>query len=368
METTSLKVLIAPLDWGLGHASRCIPLINKLLSMNVSVTIAASGPSAFLLQEAFPGLKILYLEGYQIRYQGRKGWFTWKLLQQIPRIKSTIKQEKKWLSNFLQKENFDAIISDNRYGFYDTSIPSIIITHQLCIQTGWSFSNYLLQKFHYRLINKFTSCWVPDLPKEPSLAGKLSHPVQMPGIPVSYLGPLTRFSKKENFSKYRLCILLSGPEPQRTIFEEQLIEQLKRVSFSVMLIRGLPGSDTLLNGLPENIIQFNHLRSEDLQKIVAGSEYVLARSGYSSIMDLLSMGSKCIFVPTPGQTEQQYLARHLANAGYAFSCLQKNFSLETALTQATAFKYGKPPKMVMNEMMIEEWVKGLPLALQPASR
>ncbi|MEO7046511.1 MAG: glycosyl transferase family 28, partial [Ferruginibacter sp.] len=205
------RVLVAPLDWGLGHATRCIPVINALLQQGVTVILAAEGAVAILLKKEFPALQILPLKGYRISYSRQKTWFFLKMMSQIPKITSTINYEKRWLKVVIKREKIDLIISDNRFGLYSSLVPSYYITHQLFIETGNSFMNKLAQKIHYRFINRYTECWVPDEEGEINFAGKLSHPDKKPTIPVNYLGILSRFKKEEIAVKTDLLILISGP-------------------------------------------------------------------------------------------------------------------------------------------------------------
>ena len=212
-------MLVAPLDWGLGHATRCIPIIRELLEQGCEVTIG-SGPAAQkILQEEFPDLRFLPLLGYNVHYSRYRSFLPLVLLLQIPKLIFRVYFENRWLKKAIATYGFNAVISDNRPGLYHPGVKSVYITHQLCIKTGNRFTQWLAQKIHYRFIHRFSECWVPDLAGDLNLAGDLSHPLIMPRVPVKYLGPLSRFEKKGAEKKYDLAILLSGPEPQRTLFE-----------------------------------------------------------------------------------------------------------------------------------------------------
>jgi uncharacterized protein (TIGR00661 family) len=266
------------------------------------------------------------------------------MLTQAPGILRSIRRENKWLAEKIKEHSFDAVISDNRYGLYHSSIPCIFLTHQLTIKTPWGkWAENLLQKRNYNLINRFTECWVPDLPGSENLAGDLSHPVKKPRVPVHYAGILSRF-KTENIpeKKDHLLILLSGPEPQRRILEEKIVEQIVYYNGTATIIRGLPGSSKLLPST--NMIRFyNHLPAEELNKEILQAEFVIGRCGYSSVMDLMTLGKKSILIPTPGQTEQEYLAVYLNSRGIAFCTRQKDFSLVKTLAKAKEFSYKPGP-------------------------
>lgn len=336
-------VLLAPLDWGLGHATRCIPLIYYMKSIDFEIIIAGEGAQVAVLREEFPDLKCVDLKGYRLQY-GSSGWKTFfNILLQIPKILIAIKREKNWLSAFLRQNKVDFIISDNRYGFYHPRVPSIFITHQLQIKgPGGRRTERVLRALHYHYIEKFTECWVPDYEGAHNLAGQLAHPAKLPRIPVKYLGALSRFSKEVDIATVagstqlpkaaapELLIILSGPEPQRTLLENILLRELKDFTGRAVMLRGLPGSKEKPADFNQ-ITLYNHLPRGALHQLIKESGIILSRSGYSTIMDLLPLGKKCIFIPTPGQTEQQYLAEYLAGKSYCVFFHQVGLSLEKAL-------------------------------------
>src|SRR5438270_1451778 len=313
-------VLIAPLDWGLGHATRCIPIIKKEIEKGKIVYLAGEGHVKTLLQEEFPDLPFLDLKGYRIWYSRSSAWFNFKVFIQIPKILLAIRYEHKWLKKIIQQYGINEIISDNRYGLYSYSIPSFFITHQLLIKTPFGKkADAFLQKLNYRFINRFTECWVPDFEKEDNLAGELSHPSIYPGIPVRYIGPLSRFHIPSNLPEEKhMLALLSGPEPQRTIFEKKILHQLINYDKEVVLVRGLPGCKEKLH-VGKNIKVFNHLPAKDLEKALLESSVIIARCGYSTIMDVITLRKRSILIPTPGQTEQEYLAKNLQQKNLSIS-------------------------------------------------
>lgn len=351
------RVLVAPLDWGLGHACRMVPLIKLLELQGVSVLIATGGPCQKLLMQELPGREFVALPGYRIKYGRGRMFFLLQLLFQMPRVWRMYNKEHQWLKKLLETQKIDAIISDNRYGLYHPAIPSVFICHQLFIDTGWRPLNKLAQKINYRLIQKFSECWVPDWP-EHGLAGKLSHPEYMPTVPVKYMGPLSRFSKNTTLvAGTQLFILLSGPEPHRSIWEQQLISQLKHYPGKAILVRGLPASTEKLS-LPANITVYPFLSSAQLQVHLQEASWVICRSGYSTVMDLVALGKKAILVPTPGQGEQEYLARYLMQERYFFSCSQQVFQLNKTIEAASAFTTKAMDTMdeMLPTIVIKNWL------------
>jgi uncharacterized protein (TIGR00661 family) len=332
---TQKRILVAPLNWGLGHATRCIPLIKELVANGCVVLIAASGPVKALLEAEFPHLQFLHINNYNIRYSRKKIWLPLKLLWQIPGILHTIYTENRWLRDIIRAYKPDGVISDNRFGLHNKIIPCVYITHQLTIKAPGRLGEWLAQKIHYHYINKFSQCWVPDAEGVPDLAGKLSHPAVKPKIPLQYLGPLSRFEKLPVQQKlYDLLIIISGPEPQRTVFEEILLKELTAYTGKVLLVRGLPGSGLVPGQQQQNLQVVNHLSSGDLCLAIQQSALVLSRSGYTTIMDLVKLRQKAILVPTPGQAEQEYLATYLQQQGLFTLMPQQKFSLTDAIKQA----------------------------------
>ena len=332
------KLLVAPLDWGLGHATRCVPVIRELINNNCDVWLAGEGVQEKLLREEFSSLPFLPLKGYRIKYA--KAGLTGKLLLQIPSILRSIKEENKWLKEQIIRHGFDAVISDNRYGLHHEKIFSVLITHQLCIKSSLGkWSEGFLQKWNYKLIDRFNECWIPDEEGENNLAGELSHPGKLPAVPIKYIGPLSRF-KKNNVEEMKghLLIILSGPEPQRTILENKIIDQVVNYNGSATIVRGLPNEKNIIPST--NTIHFyNHLASEELNNEAMKAEFVIGRSGYSTVMDMAALQKKCIFIPTPGQTEQEYLGDHLMKKGFAFCIRQNDLSLLKNIEEAGRFNY-----------------------------
>lgn len=338
-EIDQKRILVAPLDWGLGHATRCIPIINELLVQNCLVFIAAEGPVKSLLQQEFPQLNFLPLPGYKIRYSKNKFFFPLKILLQIPKVIRCVYKEHRWLKKIVRQYSIDAILSDNRYGLFHTFIPCVFITHQLTIKVKSLVLQWLIQKLNYYFINKYNCCWVVDVGGENNLAGALSHPKQLPATPVEYLGPLSRFTKKNLPKKYNITIILSGPEPQRSILENILLQQLTFYKGNVLMVRGLPDCTTIPAHTCKHVEIKNFLPATELNVAIEASEIIVCRSGYTSVMDLVILQKKAVLIPTPGQTEQEYLATILMQKNIFYAEKQKGFSLLSVLQKAGEFSF-----------------------------
>lgn len=338
MKRSSKKIIVGLLDWGLGHTTRCIPIIKYLKELNCEIYIATAPQHKLLLINEIEGLIFLdEIPLYNITYPKNGKFLLIKLIKIIGNILQTIKKENNWLKEMHNKYQFDLVISDNRYGFYINDIQSIIITHQLSPRTGISIllDNWV-RSLHYSFLTKFFECWVPDFETKFNLSGKLGHPKILPKH-VKYIGPLSRLEPAIETSTFRnLLIILSGPEPQRTLLEDILCKQLKKYEGSYLLIRGLPGE--IDNQIPNSV---NHINAKNLVKEINNSEMVICRSGYSSVMDLIKLQKKAIFIPTPGQTEQEYLAKKLFEDKLFLYSEQQQFNLETMLEIAKHFPFKK---------------------------
>jgi len=333
------NILISPLDWGLGHATRCIPIIHMLIRKNCNVLVACDDKIKSLLQQEFPQIQFIELKGYNIRYSKNSWLFALGIGKQIPKILSTIQYENERIKQIVKEHEVHAIISDNRYGFYHRTIPSVFLTHQLRIKTPFGkIVNRYLQTLNYRFINKFSECWIPDNENHVNFAGELSHQARKPTVPVKYIGILSRFKTSEKVQEKHILILLSGPEPQRTVFENLLLSQLKNYKGLVVFVRGMPTEHQKLN-TTANICVFNHLIADELNQKINEASVIISRCGYSTVMDLAILKKKSILVPTPGQTEQEYLAKHLMKNKFALCIDQNKFQLMNALNLSSYFDY-----------------------------
>ncbi len=330
-------VLVAPLDWGLGHATRCIPLIHQFLNADCEVIIAAEGQQRQLLAQEFPELTIVDLPGYRLKYSRNRWQTLTKIILQAPKILIIINHEKKWLKKIFNNKHLDIVVADNRYGLHHPAVTSVFITHQLQIKSSFGkWADKLLQQINYRFIRRFNYCWVPDAAgNDHNLAGGLSHPALLPPVKNRYMGVLSRIKKESANPSGKLLILLSGPEPQRTIFEEKLLQQLTLLQQPAILVRGLAGNTIAGSALLE---VHQHLPAAPLQQAINEAGIIISRSGYSTIMDVLPLGKKCIFIPTPGQPEQEYLAAYLAAKGWCCTAQQHSFSLPLLLEQANQLR------------------------------
>lgn len=304
---TGSKVLIAPLNWGLGHATRSIPIIKELLTHNCKVAIASDNEALALLQIEFPQLDSYSLPGYEIQYAYKS--MAANMLMQLPKITRAYKLEYKEVLQLQKEHQWDFIISDGRYGVRAPSAKCFFISHQLKIQSWNPLAASLATKVNKKLINKFDGLWIPD-EENHLLSGDLSN---TSGIDYyRFLGVLSRMRPLRIPIRYDISVVLSGPEPVRTHLEKKLVSFFKGRKEKVAFVRGVDTKDKKhLTDISSTIDFYGRLPSEKLNQIISSSNLIICRAGYSSIMDLYKLHKKAILIPTPGQTEQEYLATHL---------------------------------------------------------
>ena len=325
------RILVAPLDWGLGHATRCVPLIERLLRFGaIPILGADKGPLAVLSAE-FPSLEYVRIPGITVRYS-ESGNQLWSMAKQFPAMLRSMQTERALFEGMRAKLRLDAVISDQRFGIRSNALPSLLITHQVFPFTP--FAQSVLRKVNLRNIARFDRCWIMDEQRSPGLAGELSHGAELPGNS-RYIGILSRMTPIRNSpsestgAKYRIVAVISGPEPQRSLLENILLEQMQGIKGEHLVVLGLP--DELDQKQIKNITMIGHMQGSKLARAMSDSEMIVSRSGYTTLMDLAALGRSALIVPTPGQEEQEYLGRLHAGTGRYIVQQQNSIDLTTAL-------------------------------------
>jgi len=328
------KILVAPLNWGIGHATRCIPVVKWLIESDFEPIIASDGAALLLLKKEFPKLNCITLPAYNIKYQKSGKQLKLKLLRQLPQIAKTLKAERIIIKRIIKDYDIAGVISDSRFGIYSKKIPSVIITHQLNVLSGnTSFISSIINKIQ---LKNFKEIWVPDFKTEPNLSGKLGRLSKKNKLNIKYIGPLSRLNKTETTTKYKIMVLLSGPEPQRSILEKKLFRELDYYKESILFVRGKIEAKQTCEKKNQFTI-YNYMHSKALEEAINSSEIIISRSGYTTVMDVAKLGKSAFFIPTPGQFEQEYLAERLSTLQLAPFCNQEHFNA-TQLKRIIQFK------------------------------
>jgi len=306
-----MKIVLCPLNWGLGHATRCVPIIRKLVADGHEVVIAADGFPLEFLHQQFPNLRLIEVSSYAIRYSSGKTQVI-AMLWNLPNILGGIRKEHRWLKKLLKNEHFDQVISDNRFGLWSKKTHCIYITHQLMVKMPLTLKilEPLIWLIHRIIILRYNECWIPDTEGKENFSGDLSHKYPLPRN-AKFIGPLSRFHDFENKTidnSYETIAVLSGVEPQRSIFEQELMRRFQHSGQKMLIVCGQPTAEKRCYHVGD-VTLVSHLHDEELVPILKGAKKIISRSGYSSIMDLKALNcfAKTELIPIPGQTEQEYL-------------------------------------------------------------
>lgn len=322
------------LDWGLGHATRCMPVINALQQQGAEVIIAGSGVSLQLLKQQFTALKSFELSPYNPYYPADTN-MVWAMAGQLPKFIKAISAEQRETEEIVKREKVDIVISDNRYGCYTKAAKCYIIAHQLNIlmPAGWQWMEGAVNRFNHAQLRNFDGVWCPA--NDATFPHRLLQGHER--LNATFIGFLSRMQSITAEKKYAVTAICSGPEPQRGLLEQELTRQLSALNVPAMLVAGRvqKGQKSAVKG---KLAIVNYMAGEELNKLIAESAVIVARSGYSTVMDLMRTGSKAILIPTPGQTEQEYIAAELMAQGVAYTIPQKDMDIQKALKECDKYK------------------------------
>ncbi len=321
------NILICPLEWGLGHAGRMIPLARELQKRNYNVITACGKSHQELFRRELPGAGHIHFPGFRPGYSRFIPQWIF-LLFKTPLLFYHIISEHIRLKRIIRKHDIDMVISDNRFGAWSRKVKSVYVTHLpvIPLPDRLRYLEWIGVLFHRFFINRYSYCLIPDLPGKINLSGRLTHGIKLPRN-IRFIGILSRFSgmappESNNFSFPHNTVILSGPEPQRGMLRRKVTNALNHWDTTTVVLEGKPGPETRSD---ENgkVISYNHLASEEMRDVLVSSSSIITRSGYTSVMELISLGCSAMLIPTPGQTEQEYLARHLAAKGWFLTIPQR---------------------------------------------
>jgi predicted glycosyltransferase len=332
------RILVAPLDWGLGHSARCVPIIQRLIDHGAVPIIGADGGPLALLRKEFPQLEHMRIPGVDVRYSKSSNQL-WSMARQFPAMVRSVHAERALFDRSRHELRLDAVISDQRFGIRSPELPSVLITHQVFPFTP--FAQGALRQVNLRHMARFDRCWIMDEPDAPGLAGELSHGRSFPAN-ARYIGAVSRMVPPASpvQGRYVVTAVISGPEPQRTLLEHRLIEQLRDLPGEHLLVLGQPNSDR--NERIGNLSIRAHLSGRELTDAMLSAQLILSRSGYTTLMDLAAIGRSALIIPTPGQAEQEYLGALHARTGRFLVQRQGQLNVQAALAEAPASTVQEP--------------------------
>jgi uncharacterized protein (TIGR00661 family) len=339
-----MRVLYGVCSWGLGHATRSLPIIRKLINEGNEVTIVTTGSSLKLLKmELGESAEYLDFEDYPLPYTDKSKVFLIRFCLFSPKLIKSIIDEHRRIMKILDQKKFDIIISDNRYGVFHRNIPSYFITHQLRVIAPGRvrFIENSFERFNTYFQKYFTNIMVPDYEVN-GISGDLAHNLNLLDTKkVRYFGIMSDFSKMDVQEDVDLLFSISGPEPQRQVLENIVFQQINEFDGNIFLSLGKRSKTELerkKKTLNENIQLYDFLPGEERERILNRSKLIVSRSGYSTLMDIYALGKKAMFIPTPQQTEQEYLAKHHEELGNFLFVNQNELDLSENLKMAQRYK------------------------------
>lgn len=362
-------ILLSPLDWGLGHTTRLIPIGRELRLREAQLVLAGTPQQLSVLSEELGAKATIELPSYGVRY-GKRLPASWHVVRQFPRLLSVINQEQAIIKEAVSTLNIAGIISDNRYGVYDHRVQNVMVMHQFVppLTRGGKLFKKTLWKQHQKFLTPFQDIWIPDHEGEKALAAEMRYPFlhQQPtflGWPSRLTGilPETPAFLPEDLPPPDLLCLLSGPEPQRTLLEEKIMSQLPVNGLTVWIVQGLPGGNRLPRSIPGGMV-IPYLDAPALRYWLPKAGAVLSRSGYSTLMDLVSLGTRhMILVPTPGQPEQVHLAKMLHSQKRAIMTSSKNLEINSLInSRSEVFGFRRStPEINKIRAVVGQWLQQL---------
>ena len=328
-----MKALVAPLDWGLGHATRCAPVVREFLEKGCDVELAVTRGNAAILREMFPDVRQRLAPSYNIVYPKHGYNMAFWLLKNSAHLRAVMRAEHHYAEEMVERHGYDILVSDNRFAFRSRKAKSVYMTHQCRIAFPKMFRMFEAfgAAWHASVMSRFDEVWVPDVPEFPGYAGSLSHVERCPR-PLKFVGPLSRFAMlpltQSTEKDLGIVAVVSGVEPARSRFASRLSSVLPQIPGKHVVILGKPAS-SLKTWTAGNVTFYNHLPTQEFADVISRAGWVISRGGYSTVMDMAVLGAKCIFVPTPGQYEQVVLAADLSAAGFAVSIEEGSLSVDS---------------------------------------
>ncbi|MGQ9621135.1 MAG: glycosyltransferase [Bacteroidales bacterium] len=343
------KILVCPLGWGIGHTTRMIPLIRELKTLHNEVLFAGSGWQTEIVRKEINDIPFVYFPGFEIKYSAILPQYI-VIFFYTPLFWYHTIREHIQLNRIIRKYNINIVISDSRLGLWNKKIISVLVTHiiKLPLPKGFRLFEKFLLPLSRAVISRFTFCFIPDFPGEMNLSGNLSHSFRLP-LNTRYIGILSRFQQtcqmEEHAERDIFCTaIMSGPSPQKEILTEKIKDILKKINKKSVIFSGNPDLESC-ETQEGNVTVVNHLQQDFMLKIIRRSELIISRSGYTTIMELFSIGRSALLVPTPGQAEQEYLASYLCSKSWFRYVRQKDL----AVVSVTRFKEPLLPSIQAGE-------------------
>jgi len=352
-----MRIMYAVCSWGYGHVTRSLPIIRRFIKEGHEVVCVATGQPRYMLEQELGHfdnqVEIVDVKDYPLPYTQNPDAFFFKFLATSPTMLIRIQKENDWVAKDTARRKYDLIVSDNRYGIYNKRVPSFLMTHQLRMLAPGRvrFMEWGTEKFVSFFQDYFTKFIVPDF-EEDDLCGDLCHNLtQYKKGKIAYIGVISDFPYDPTMEKdLDGYISISGPEPQRTSYERTLRKQVGELKGKWIMSLGKKKAPVERIG---NVKVVPYLTTKDRAETLSRTDFVITRSGYTTLMDICMGGHKALLSPTPGQTEQEYLSAIHNKKGTWYSVDQDKIDLLEGIKKAkkfTGIKRGSTEKAVEKAM------------------
>ena len=332
---TQMKIIYAVCSWGLGHATRSLPVIRALVSEHNEVTVISNGRSLEVLRKEL-GDTVNYADipDYPMLVSENTRQFIAKSMVYWPVFIKRIEDGLAELQKILRQSHYNCIFSDARYDMYSKKIPSIFMSHQMRIMNPLRIRMFerTMERFNMFFFRRFGTVLVPDY-KDDSLSGDLSHHLRrIQEDRLHYVGVLSDFRKRRVKKDIDYLISISGPEPQRSFLEDKLMTQAQDLDGTIVVTLGKAEARSVTK--QKHLTKYSFVNKDLREELLNRAHLVISRSGYSTIMDLAVIGTKALLIPTPGQIEQEYLSKYHNSLGTFYSVTQDAVSLKSDIQVA----------------------------------
>ncbi|MEF8794417.1 glycosyltransferase [Thiohalorhabdus sp.] len=336
---TGQRILFAVHDWGLGHATRDLVLIRGLLEANNEVVVLSTGRALRLLQEEIGDrCELVELRDIPKPLSRRPAAFYVKMSLALPLVFATFVRERRFARALVARKGIDRIVSDSRFGVALREVPSYYVFHSLrqIIPGRPYYLEKMVECAQKGLLSRARRILVPDEP-ENGLSGELAHDLSCDwGDRLRYIGALSSVSAQAGQTGVDYFISISGAEPQRTLFEERVLAQVADLPGRVVVALGKPDSETRKPD-QDRVVIYNYLNRQDQQAMMNRARLVICRSGYTTLMELAQLHKPALFVPTPGQSEQEHLADYHCHRGHTYAVSQNDLDLPRDVAEAERY-------------------------------
>jgi uncharacterized protein (TIGR00661 family) len=345
------QALFAISSLGLGHATRTLVVIREYLRRGYRITVISTGNAlAFLRLELAdaPGVEFREMRDYPPLERGT-GWrLYWYLFVDLLRTWRVIRHEHQQVQNIAA--DYDFIFSDGRYGFYSRWTPSFILSHQIAFipPKGLRETSWLTENINIAALRKFDCLFIPDYPwPSLNLAGHLAHSQNLYRCPHRYIGVLSSYQQLDLEQDIDYLFVISGYLLEhKASFVQNLLEQaLELPGRKVFVLGVVDQQDELYNRYRRDDLEIHMVASGALrQQLFNRANVIISRAGYSTVMDLVEYGKRALLIPTPNQTEQEYLAYYLGSQQYFTAGTQSSdFKLAPELHECEQTRLFEPP-------------------------